>query len=440
MRNALNEMTIADIAPLIASGAVKSEDLIRSCLNRIAARDGVIRAFASVDADKALAEARARDAESPRGPLHGIPIGIKDVIDTADLPTEMGSPAYAGYRPVADASVVALLRAAGAIIIGKTHTAEFAGSAPPPTANPWNTAHTPGGSSSGSGAAVAGMMIPAAVGTQTGGSVLRPAAFCGVFGFKPTFGRINRAGLKFVAEGFDTIGWIARSLGDLALLDAAIAPGDLEPVAKHPDTIRIGLCKTHLWDSKAGPETRAAFESAAAVLTAAGFRVETVDLPPSFAGLTRAREAVKEYERAQAQAYDWHHHRDQLDSRLVAVLERGYRVSYADYIAGSRLIEAARCRFDDIIEGWDCWLAPCANGEAPPGLQSTGDSALQSLWTMLHAPAINLPTHRGPNNLPVSIQLVGPRYGDRALLQVAGSVWAAFGLGDRAVPVPLGIV
>ena len=431
---ALNEMTIEDIAARIITREVTSEQVVRACLDQIAAREPVVQAFASVDADKALAQARALDAESPRGPLHGVPIGIKDIIDTADLPTEMGSSVFRGHRPPTDASVVALLRAAGAIIIGKTHTAEFAGTRAPPTTNPWNSARTPGGSSSGSAAAVAAGMVPASVGTQTGGSVVRPAAFCGIFGFKPTFGRINRAGVKFVSEGFDTLGWMARSLGDLALLDAAIAPGDIEAVAKPPSAIRIGLCRTHLWDAKAQPETRAALESAASVLTEAGFRVEPFDLPASFAAHGPAREAVKEYERARAQAYEWNHLRESMDQRLAAAIERGYKVSYADYIAGSRLIEAARRELDALIEGWDCLLTPCANGEAPLRAQGMGNSALQSIWTMTYSPAINLPTHRGPTGLPVSIQLVGPRFGDRALLRVAISVWQAFGLGDRALP------
>ena len=211
-------------------------------------------------------------------------------------------------------------------------------------------------------------------------------------------------------------------------------PATSKQLPKPPRAVRIGLCRTHLWDAKAQPETRAALESAASVLTEAGFRVEPFDLPASFAAHGPAREAVKEYERARAQAYEWSHLRESMDQRLAAAIERGYKVSYADYIAGSRLIEAARRELDTLIEGWDCLLTPCANGEAPLRAQGMGDSALQSIWTMTYSPAINLPTHRGPTGLPVSIQLVGPRFGDRALLRVAISVWQAFGLGDRALP------
>src|SRR5262245_25815672 len=301
----LNKLTASEIGRATIAGETACEDVVKNCLARIDARENEIHAWATVDTEFALRQARELDRRATRGPLHGVPIGVKDIIDTADLPTEMGSPSFRGHRPTADAACVGLVRAAGAVILGKTITCEFAGMTPNITTNPHNTAHTPGGSSSGSGAAVADFMVPAAFGTQTGGSVIRPAAFCGVFGFKPTFGAFSRKGVYPAAESLDTIGLIARSLDDLELLSAVLdlrtpsAPAALD----HPP--RVGLCRTPLWPT-AQAETVAAFEDAAARLARAGARVREIVLPEEFSGLRNAaRETINNYERAAAMGHEW---------------------------------------------------------------------------------------------------------------------------------------
>src|SRR6516164_10329905 len=269
VKRGLNELGVTEIVAKIAAGELTCEAVTRDCIERIAAREPIVKAWVNFNPELALAQARALDREPRRGLLHGVPIGVKDVIDTFDMPTQMGSPIYHGYRPLTDAACVALLRRAGAVILGKTATCELAGMAPAATTNPHNAAHTPGGSSSGSAAAVADFMAPAALGTQTGGSVLRPSSFCGVFGYKPTYNTFNKAGLKAAAESIDTIGWIARSIEDIALLTAVLrrdAPQPLHGVSTPP---RVGLCGTELWD-KAQPETKVAVEGAAAALSKAG--------------------------------------------------------------------------------------------------------------------------------------------------------------------------
>src|SRR4051812_26170352 len=272
----LNHLSAIEIAQGIAEKKFTAEAVVRDCLARIEAREPVVKAWATIDPDYALRQARELDRGSSRGALHGVPIGVKDIIDTADLPTEMGSEIYKGNRSFSDAACVAIMRAAGAVILGKTVTAEFAGMSPGPTTNPHNPAHTPGGSSSGSAAAVADHMVPAAFGTQTGGSVLRPAAYCGVVGYKPTFNLINRSGIKSAAENLDTIGVIARSIDDVELVTAAVV--GKEPARRTMETApRIGLCRTPLWDT-AQPETKHAVEDAATRLAAAGATVREITL------------------------------------------------------------------------------------------------------------------------------------------------------------------
>ena len=307
----LNELSATEIANKIAAGDVTCEAVVRDCLDRIAARDGIVKAWVNFDPELALAQARALDRGPRRGPLHGIPIGVKDIIDTFDMPTEMGSPIYRGHRPLADAACVALLRRAGAVILGKTATCEFAGMAPAETTNPHNPAHTPGGSSSGSGAAVADHMVPAALGTQTGGSVLRPSSFCGIFGYKPTYNTFNKAGVKPAAESIDTLGWLARSIDDIELLSAVLRMQTPEVPRKLKSPPRIGLYRTEMWDT-AQDETKAAVEGAAAALRKAGAKVRDVELPEAFIGLRLiARETINFHERTACMAYEWDHHRDQ---------------------------------------------------------------------------------------------------------------------------------
>jgi amidase len=423
----LNALSATQIASRIAAGAITAVEVVGDCLARIAAREPALHAFAHVDPALALRQARALDGGPNRGALHGVPIGIKDVIDTADQPTQMGSPIYRGHRPACDAACVAVLRAAGAVILGKTVTCEFAGMTPGPTVNPHNPAHTPGGSSSGSGAAVADRMIPAALGTQTGGSVLRPAAYCGVIGYKPTFGAFNRAGLKFAAESLDTIGLLARTVDDVALITSVLLGGRLEPAPAIGAAPRIGLCRTPLWDT-AQPETRHAVEDAAARLAGTGAELRDVVLPEDFAGLrAAARETINNYERSKSMAAEWASHRDLISSKLRRCIELGMEMPYREYLAAITLGESCRARLPAVFEGVDVLLAPCVKGEAPAGLDSTGDPSFQAIWTILHVPTMSLPTHRGPNGLPVGIQLIARRHDDQRLLACARWVWERLG-------------
>jgi Asp-tRNA(Asn)/Glu-tRNA(Gln) amidotransferase A subunit family amidase len=387
-----------------------------ACLERIAAREPAISAWVALDPERVLREASLRDKSPPLGPLHGIPFAVKDVFDTADYPTGMGSPIYQGYQPRADAACVALLQAAGAVVLGKTLTCEFAGFAPGPTRNPHNLAHTPGGSSSGSAAAVADFMVPAGLGSQTGGSVIRPAAYCGIIGFKPSYGLVSRAGLKLAAEELDTIGLLARSVEDIALLSNVLAsrpPTPAEPLAPK----RIGLCRTFLWD-KARSETREALEITAERLSKYA-RVEDVTLPAHFSSLTEVRDMIDDFERARALAYEWQHHRDLLSPAMIATIERGLATPYARYIDAKH--QASKCRgaLAGLFAEHDCYMTPATIGEAEEGLGSTGSSTFQGLWTLLHGPAISLPLGRGPKGLPVGIQLVAPIYEDERLLRIA---------------------
>jgi Asp-tRNA(Asn)/Glu-tRNA(Gln) amidotransferase A subunit family amidase len=424
----LNELSASEIAVRIAARAITAEEVVRDCVARIAAREPQIHAFAHVDPELALRQARELDRGPIRGALHGIPIGIKDVIDTADQPTQMGSPIYAGHRPACDAACVAVLRAAGAVILGKTITAEFAGMTAGPTVNPHNPAHTPGGSSSGSAAAVADLMLPVALGTQTGGSVLRPAAYCGVIGYKPTFGAFNRAGLKFAAESLDTIGLMARSLYDISLITSVLLGGKAGAPVVLDAAPRIGLCRTPLWDT-AQPETKQAVEDAAARLARAGAAVRDVTLPDDFAGLkAAARETINNYERSKSMAAEWASHRDLISPKLSRCIALGMDMPHQDYLAAIALGESCRARLPAVFEGLDILLAPCVQGEAPVGLDSTGDPGFQAIWTILHVPTLSLPTHSGPNGLPVGIQLVGRRYDDQRLFACAK--WASERLGS----------
>jgi Asp-tRNA(Asn)/Glu-tRNA(Gln) amidotransferase A subunit family amidase len=426
-RRALNVLTASEIVRAIADGEATCEEVVRACLDRVDARERDIHAWASIDRELALAQARELDRAATRGPLHGVPIGVKDIIDTADLPTEMGSPIYHGHRPATDAACVALARAAGAVILGKTVTCEFAGMTPGATANPHNLAHTPGGSSSGSGAAVADFMVPVGFGTQTGGSVIRPAAYCGVFGFKPTFGAFNRRGVYPAAESLDTLGLIARSLDDLELLSAILELRRPAPPRALDRLPRVGLCRTPLWQA-AQPETVAAVEDAAVRLAKAGARVREVVLPDEFAGLrTAARETINNYERAAAMAHEWSNDRERISERLRQRIALGRAMPRAEYLAALQLGERCRAQLPAVFTDLDALLTPCVNGEAPRGLGDTGDPGFQAIWTLLYVPALTLPTHHGPNGLPVGIQLVGPRYDDQQLFACARWVWQRLG-------------
>ena len=427
VRPPLNTLSGSEIAVEIAAGKTTCEAVVNDCVARIAEHDGVVKAFVNFDAALAVEQARALDRGPRRGPLHGVPVGLKDTIDTVDMPTEMGSPIYRGNRPRADASCVALLRRAGAIILGKTATCEFAGSAPPATTNPHNAAHTPGGSSSGSAAAVADYMVPAALGTQTGGSVLRPSSFCGVFGYKPTYNTINKQGVWPAADSIDTIGWLGRSVDDIALLTSVLRMETPRPPGKLDGAPRIGVWRTDLWDT-AQDETKAAIEDAAGRLSKAGAAVRDIEMPDAFTGLhVIARSTIGFYERAACMAYAWDHQRERLSPQMQRYIENGHKISRDDYVAGLRRLDDCRVLLAEIFADFDVLLVPCVPGEAPKGLGATGDPSMQAIWTALHTPTMTLPTHRGPNDLPVGIQLVAQRYDDDRLFSCARWIWDKIG-------------
>ncbi len=416
---ALNTLSAVEAARQIAAEKITSEALMRDCLERIAAREGEVQAWEYLDREAALKQARAADAGSSRGLLHGLPIGVKDLIDTVDMPTAYGSPIYSGHRPPWDAPCVALMRAAGGIVLGKTVTTEFAVMHPGKTRNPHNPKHTPGGSSSGSAAAVADYMVPLAFGSQTAGSIIRPSAFCGVVGYKPSFGLINRVGVKALSDTLDTIGAIARTVPDAALFAAAITGRDdllvKKPLSAKP---RVGICRTYEW-KHAQPETIAALEAAAQKLGAAGVTVREVSLPPTYASLVQAQTDIMLLEQAQSLAYERLTHWTQISERLRGILEAGLKVSLERYDAAQTLARNCRRTLTEVFADCDVLLAPSAPGAAPEGLGMTGDPIFNRMWTLLRTPCVNIPAATAANGLPVGLQVVGAFGSDAQTLAAA---------------------
>jgi amidase len=419
------DLDVTSASLLMEKGKLTAEALMASCLARVDTREDAVRAWAYIDADLAMAAARACDRETRRGPLHGIPIGVKDIIDTSDMPTAYGSPIYNGNQPAADAACVALAREAGAVIMGKTVSTEFATRHPGKTRNPHNAAHTPGGSSSGSAAAVADRMVPAAFGTQTTGSVIRPSAYCGIVGYKPTFGTINRTGVKPLSDTMDTVGLHARSVPDIALILSVISgrpyPG-LKAVAEEMRPWRIGICRTPYWD-RADAATHALLEQVADRLGRAGSKVRELVLPEPFSDAFHAQDVINEFDTWRALAFERTRHPEKLSTTLSERLARAGRRSAAEYTAAHDL--AAKCRglADEMYSEWDALIVPAAPGEAPNGLGFTGDPIFSQLWTLLHGPAVTIPAGHGPSGLPLGIQLVGARGHDLRVLACAN--WVA---------------
>ncbi len=410
-------LSAADAVAALHAGTCSAEALVRACLDRIAADEARVEAWQYLDPAGALEQARRVDAMRPRPALGGLPVGVKDIIDTGDMPTECGSPIRRGRRPAADAACVAALRASGAVILGKTVTTEFAVYTPGKTRNPRDPARTPGGSSSGSAAAVAAAMVPVALGTQTAGSIIRPAAFCGVVGFKPTFDLLPTDGVFSLSRSLDTLGLFARSLDDLPLLSAAMGAAIAAP--RRDVAPRIGVCRTEQW-ALATPEARTLLEEAAARLAAAGAQVTELELPAAFQGLPRAQETIMAVEAARSLAAEGS--RDRLSEKLRALVAAGEAITPRAY--EDALARAAACRrsFPSALGGVDALLTTSTPGEAPPGLDSTGDPAFNRIWTLLHVPCVHLPISSGPAGMPLGVQLVGRAGGDGALLAVAGWV------------------
>lgn len=416
-------LTASEATRLIRDGRLRPIDLMEACLARIAEREPAVLAFAWFDADVAR---RAAAAAQP-GPLHGLPIGVKDVLDTADMPSEYGSPIWRGWRPRADAAAVAWARAAGGVAIGKTVTTEFATRKPGPTGNPHNLGHTPGGSSSGSAAGVADGFFPLAYGTQTAGSVIRPAAYCGVVGYKPSFGMINRFGMKLMSESLDTIGVMARSVADCALFAGAVAGRDLGNPGTRPERApRIGICRSPAWD-KALPDTQALLSRVAAALGRAGASVVDRELSPDVAAIEAAHPIVMNSESGRALGWELANAREQISEGLRERLEFGLSQSEAAVAAAHAVFASAQRAFPATMDGLDALVTPSAPGQAPAGLEWTGDPAFNLIWTSLHVPCVTVPAGEGPDGLPLGIQIVTRIGEDRQAL--AWGQWAAGAIG-----------
>ena len=431
----LSLLGAAAAASALAEGRISSEELVAACLARIKADEERVQAWAFFDAEHALRQARAADLRRREGkalgPLHGIPVGVKDIIDTRDMPTADGTVLHAGRTPFEDASVVAMLRAAGAIVMGKTVTTELATYSPGKTRNPHNPEHTPGGSSSGSAAAVAARMVPLALGTQTNGSVIRPAAYCGVVGFKPSFGLIPRHGVLKQSRPLDQIGVMARSVEDAALLaeqligfdendpdTRALARPLLRETAMQEPPVppTLAFVKTPMW-KLADASCREAFAELVAHL---GDRVEEFKLPPAFKDAWKWHQTVMEADLAKNYEPEYQEGRDKLSAALRGQIERGRRVRAVDYNKALDRVPALNRGLNELFElRYEAILTPATAGTAPRGLASTGSPAFCTLWTLCGLPAITLPLMQGADGLPLGVQLVGPRGGDARLLRTA---------------------
>jgi Asp-tRNA(Asn)/Glu-tRNA(Gln) amidotransferase A subunit family amidase len=418
----------------LRDGRLTSEELVRGCLARIRADEPRVQAWAFVDETRALEQARhvdrIRREGHALGALHGLPVGVKDIIDTADMPTEDGTVLQAGRRPDHDAAVVERLRAAGAVILGKTVTTELATYAPGKTRNPVDPEHTPGGSSSGSAAAVAAHMVPVAVGTQTNGSVIRPAAYCGVYGYKPTFGLISRFGILRQSPPLDQAGVFARSVEDLAILAEPLMGCDERDPATQPaarPTLRevalqepplppvFAFTRTPNW-SDADEQTRLAFDEVAHSL---GAQCMPFAVPSVLAGAWQWHATIMEADLARHYRPLYERGRERLSESLRAQIERGQRVTAVDYNDAVDRIRATHEAFDEVFDRCDAILTAATAGPAPRGLASTGSPAFCTLWTFAGMPAVTLPLLRADNGLPMGIQLVGRRGDDARLLRTA---------------------
>jgi Asp-tRNA(Asn)/Glu-tRNA(Gln) amidotransferase A subunit family amidase len=441
----LHLLPATEAARLIREGLISSEQLVEACLARINDVDARVQAWAFIDPAYGLQQARLADERrlsgQPIGPLHGVPVGVKDIFDTADMPTECGSVLYSGRTPSHDATVVSMIRAAGAIILGKTVTTEFAYFAPGKTRNPYNPEHTPGGSSSGSAAAVGANMVPLAVGSQTNGSTIRPAAYCGVIGFKPTHGLISRHRALTLSRTLDHVGLFANTVDDVALLTEQIAgfddndpdtrPRGRVPFAasaaeEPPLAPMFAFIKTPYWDG-VDQDTRQGF---AELIEYLGGQVEEIELFPSAREAWQSHQTIMAAEMAHNLEREWTNGRDRLSEQLRGQIERGRQVGATDYLKALSSIAPIHDSFVELFEQrYDAILTPAAASAAPKGLLSTGDPAFCTLWTLCGMPCVTLPLLQSADNLPIGVQLVGPRYGDARLLRTARWLAARVAMG-----------
>ena len=415
----LNILTACEARNRLDRGEITSEQLVRDCLARIEAREPEIDAWAFLDSDLALAQARNRDAEKPRGLLHGIPVAIKDIYDTADMPTEYGTIIHRGHQPTADSEWVAALRAAGAVILGKAKTTAFANPYPTTTRNPHDFSRAPGVSSSGSAAAVADFMVPLATGSQTGGSVIRPASMCGVYGYKTTFGGLPSGGVRHAKPSIDTPGLFASSLDDAALMRAASrgeSPATLDlPAEFRP---RIGVCRTDQW-SRALPETVAMIAMTEEILAEAGALVRDVELPPEVVQALEGFWVILATEDSRAIAAEARDHFDQLNPWSQKIVREVKDYSATQYERAKEAAQRGRVSLDALFAEFDVLITPSGPGEAPQDLTVIQPSDFNIVWTLMYVPCVSLPAFTGPNDMPVGLQVVGRRDADEHMLAVA---------------------
>jgi Asp-tRNA(Asn)/Glu-tRNA(Gln) amidotransferase A subunit family amidase len=430
---------VRGVASAIAAGRTTAGNVAAAALERAQCVEPSVHAFACLDAAYVRAAAQACDAAGAHGvtdaPLRGVPIGVKDIIDTADLRTELGTDLCAGRQPARDAACVAQLRAAGAYVFGKTVTTAYAFLDPGPTRNPWNLAHTPGGSSSGSAAAVAAGIVPAAIGTQTNGSVIRPAAFCGIVGFKPTYGLVDFAGAHVFSATFDTLGTFTRSVADAALVASALAPArlkaDVVPLASPP---RVAFLAAFPWAAPTD-HAREALAATAVQLRMAGALVSPLNFPAAWVDADRLHRLIMLYEGAQALGATQARHRMRLTPRVNAALDEGHAIAEAEYRAALAHREQAIEYFLEWLAPYDVVLSPAALGGAPAGLASTGDPGCCTLWSLTGFPAVALPSSFDPAGLPLAIQLAAPRGHDEQLLSAAAWCEQVLAFSPRVAPM-----
>jgi Asp-tRNA(Asn)/Glu-tRNA(Gln) amidotransferase A subunit family amidase len=395
-------------------GSTGAAMVLTACRSRIEEREPAVAAWEVVDVRAAM------DSAPVAGPLTGLPVGVKDIIDTTAFPTCYGSPIFAGHRPARDAACVTALRNAGAVVLGKTVTTEFASSHPGKTRNPRNPAHTPGGSSSGSAAAVADGMVPVALGTQTAGSVIRPAAYCGVVGYKGTYGWTDLAGVHPLAPTFDTLGLFTRRVADIAPVRAVLAPGARSAItARMPPRIR--LFRTPVWD-QAAPEVRRMLERALRMLGDAGAATGEAPVPESWADIYTTHVTVMQADMGRQFAELLRAHPDKLSASIRDQIERGQKIDAGVEQAARARIDAYRAEIADLLPAGEIWITPAAAGEAPEGLAATGDPLFNRPWTLLGVPCVALPYRQGPKELPLSVQVVAASGTDDDLLDAAAWV------------------
>ncbi|KAK6582389.1 hypothetical protein PZA11_004797 [Diplocarpon coronariae] len=427
-------LTASEALPLLKSGELTVEGYARSLLARIKLHDHVVKAWAFLDPEFVLEQARKLDQvpAGERGPLHGIPVGVKDVIFTRDMPTAFNSVIYKD-RPVqqVDAACIITLRASGALIFGKTTTTEFAVTTNGgPSTNPHDETRTPGGSSSGSGAAVGDFQVPIALGTQTGGSTVRPGSYNGIYGFKPTWNAVSREGLAIYSLTNDTLGLYARSVADLQLLSSVFQLSDDTPIPSTPFLLRgakVAFAKTHVWPGRAGPGLKAAFEKAKALLEDQGARVEEIELPEEFSKISEWHGRVCNGEGRASFLGNYLLAKDKLDPLIQGQVENASKLSRKAQLEAYDGCARLRPVWDDIASTFDAVLTPSVPDEAPLGIASTGDASFCSMWTILHVPALNIPGFAGENGMPIGLTLVGARYHDEYVLQAGKAIGEVFG-------------